>query len=138
MNWISVKDDLPEDLEIVLASYPPIYTYRVVTFWVDGGGNPHFGSFDEPDGKGSQPAKCWARLTPPKNEKLPKHVIKSYGSTRNFKEEKRKQIQNVQRAMSNLRNGGFYLPGDCYKRLKKIEGEIKKMRDSMSVKNWGR
>lgn len=57
--WISVKDALPEHGQRVIARYTGVYNDRVVTFWIDGGNNPHFGSINEPDSKGSQPATHW-------------------------------------------------------------------------------
>ena len=60
--WIPVGkfgERQPRVGQVVLASYPGVYTHRRVTYWVDGGGNGHFGLPNEPDGKGSQPAKFW-------------------------------------------------------------------------------
>lgn len=67
-GWISIDDDHPEHGEKVIASYPGVYDYRLVTYWYDG--NHHFGTPNEPDGKGSQPALYWRRIPEPKYEKF--------------------------------------------------------------------
>lgn len=61
-NWKSLKGGLPIDGKRVLARYKGVYDCRVVIFWRDGGGTPHFGLPGEPDGKGSQPATHWAYI----------------------------------------------------------------------------
>lgn len=61
-RWISVKQSLPLDTQRVIACYVGVYHHRIVTFWKDAGGNPHFGFPNEPDGKGSQPATHWHPL----------------------------------------------------------------------------
>lgn len=60
--WVSVKDKLPMESEQVIAHYRGVYHRRLVIFWTDAGGNPHFGFQNEPDGKGSQPATHWHSL----------------------------------------------------------------------------
>ena len=66
-SWISVKERLPKDGQRVISSYAGVYDYRIVTFWKDGGDNAHFGTHNDLDGKGSQPATHWmALLEPPK------------------------------------------------------------------------
>jgi hypothetical protein len=60
-EWIKVIDNLPSSGQPVEARYVGVYDYREVAFWFDGGGNPHFGLPNEPDGKGSQPATHWRR-----------------------------------------------------------------------------
>ena len=70
-KWIRTKTAMPSNNERVLAKYEGVYDARIVTFWRDGGGRPHFGLPSEADGKGSQPATYWAkfdrvaRQTPP-------------------------------------------------------------------------
>ena len=70
-KWIRTKTAMPSNNERVLAKYEGVYDARIVTFWRDGGGRPHFGLPSEADGKGSQPATHWAkfdrvaRQTPP-------------------------------------------------------------------------
>lgn len=65
IQWISVKDKLPKDGDIVLCCYQGVYAYRVVSFWEDIQGLPHFGIPSETDGKGSQPATHWMPLPEP-------------------------------------------------------------------------
>lgn len=60
--WVSAKDKLPMESEQVIAHYRGVYHRRLVIFWTDSGGNPHFGFQNEPDGKGSQPATHWHSL----------------------------------------------------------------------------
>jgi hypothetical protein len=60
--WVRVKDKLPMESERVIAIYRGVYHHRIVTFWRDAGGTPHFGHPSEPDGKGSQPATHWHPL----------------------------------------------------------------------------
>lgn len=60
--WVSVKDKLPMESEQVIAHYRGVYHRRLVIFWTDSGGTPHFGFMNEPDGKGSQPATHWHSL----------------------------------------------------------------------------
>lgn len=64
-EWIDIRitaPELPKIGERVLAIYKGVYGPRLVTFWRDGGNQPHFGHPDEPDGKGSQPATHWLRI----------------------------------------------------------------------------
>ena len=61
-GWKDAQDQFPHDGQRVHACYPGVYNLREVTFWRDGGGNHHFGLINEPDGKGSQPAKYWRPL----------------------------------------------------------------------------
>lgn len=58
LDWISVKDQLPEHGQLVLCKYEGVYDSRRVTFWRDAVNN-HFGLPSEVDGKGSQPATHW-------------------------------------------------------------------------------
>lgn len=60
--WVAVNNKLPMEGERVIAHYKGVYHYRLVTFWTDGSGAPHFGFCNEPDGKGSQPATHWHSL----------------------------------------------------------------------------
>ena len=62
-KWIRTKTTMPSNNERVLAKYEGVYDSRIVTFWRDGGGFPHFGLPTEADGKGSQPATHWAKLS---------------------------------------------------------------------------
>lgn len=63
-GWISVKDRLPENGQRVLARYDGVYDYRIVEFWYNRPEDHHFGSPNEPDRKGSQPATHWHPLPP--------------------------------------------------------------------------
>jgi len=58
----TVESELPRNGHRVIAIYRGVYAHRIVTFWRDGGGTPHFGMPNEPDGKGSQPATHWMPL----------------------------------------------------------------------------
>jgi hypothetical protein len=60
--WKSVSKSHPADGQRVICKYAGVYDARIVTFWRDAGGNPHFGIPSEPDGKGSQPATHWTPL----------------------------------------------------------------------------
>jgi hypothetical protein len=68
--WISVEDVLPHDNTRVITRYQGVYDNRGVyrnkgvLFWLDEGGNAHFGGFAEIDGRGSQPATHWMHLPP--------------------------------------------------------------------------
>jgi hypothetical protein len=57
--WRDVNASLPTEGARVIAKYAGVYDARIVTFWWDEGGNPHFGLPNEDDGKGSQPATHW-------------------------------------------------------------------------------
>lgn len=71
VEWVDVESGpLPEVGERVLARYVGVYDCRVVTFWRDGGGQPHFGSPGEKDGKGSQPVTHWTPYPLLKKEKI--------------------------------------------------------------------
>jgi hypothetical protein len=61
-GWIKVSEKLPLDSQRIIAIYRGVYHHRIVTFWKDDGGNPHFGHPSEPDKKGSQPATHWHPL----------------------------------------------------------------------------
>ena len=54
-GWCEVSSNPPKPDSVVVARWPGVYQ-RTVTVWRDAGGNLHFGTPDEPDGKGSQPA----------------------------------------------------------------------------------
>ena len=71
--WVCVKDKLPMESERVIAIYPGVYHHRIVTFWRDAGGTPHFGHPSENDGIGSQPATHWHPLPEMPNEKGQRH-----------------------------------------------------------------
>lgn len=60
--WRSVSKSHPADGQRVICKYAGVYNARIVTFWRDAGGNPHFGLPNESDGKGSQPATHWTPL----------------------------------------------------------------------------
>jgi hypothetical protein len=60
--WVRVQDGLPMESQRVIAIYRGVYHHRIVTFWRDGGGTPHFGHPSENDRKGSQPATHWHPL----------------------------------------------------------------------------
>jgi len=60
--WKSVSQSHPADMQRVICKYTGVYGARLVTFWRDNGGNPHFGLPNESDGKGSQPATHWTPL----------------------------------------------------------------------------
>lgn len=69
-RWIPCTERLPEDGQRVICIYKGVYTERIVTFWEDIAGNPHFGTPSEPDKRGSQPATDWMPLPPsPTTEK---------------------------------------------------------------------
>ena len=59
-DWVSPKESLPEYGERVLVCYVGVYEARVVTFWRDQGGSPHFGG--SKDEYGSQPITHWMPL----------------------------------------------------------------------------
>jgi len=60
--WVRVTDSLPTESSRVIAIYRGVYDHRIVTFWRDSGGTPHFGHPGDSDGKGSQPATHWHPL----------------------------------------------------------------------------
>ena len=64
-GWIDVnKGGHPKPNTIVIAHFKGVYGYRLVEFWVDGMGNPRYGSTIHPDGQGSRPATHWHPLPP--------------------------------------------------------------------------
>lgn len=63
-GWIRVEDRLPRQYQEVLASYKGVYDYRIVIFWKEKDGTPHFGAPHSLDGRGSQPATHWCPLPP--------------------------------------------------------------------------
>lgn len=62
MQWHNVKHKLPDKGQRVIAIYKGVYRHRIVTFWIDAGNAWHFGTPEELDGKGSQPATHWHEL----------------------------------------------------------------------------
>ena len=62
LEWVRVADRHPLESQKVIAIYEDVYHHRIVTFWRDGGGTPHYGHPNERDGKGSQPATHWHPL----------------------------------------------------------------------------
>jgi len=62
VGWHDCRTSQPMESQRVIAIYKGVYHHRIVTFWIDDGGNAHYGFPTEPDGKGSQPATHWHPL----------------------------------------------------------------------------
>ena len=72
-------------------------------------------------------------------KKIPKYVLKNMrlDSARKFKAQKRWEVKNVLEAIKTLGTGSAYLPsGSDY--VMKTSKAMRKLKDELSVKNWGR
>lgn len=68
--------------------------------------------------------------------KLPAYMLKKYGTARNYKKEKRRQLREVKRALNSFRFGMAYCP--AYKEVERAIDEIDAALEKVSVQNWGR
>jgi len=68
-------------------------------------------------------------------QKLPKHVLRQYGTARKFKQAKRKELREAIKAVDTLMCGSYYIP--CYPILKSVQYELKCAQEKMSIINWG-
>lgn len=69
---------------------------------------------------------------------LPQYIVDQYGSTREYKQTKRRQIRALEKALKDLRGGCAYLPNEGYRLFDQISFNVKDLRDITSLKNWGR
>jgi hypothetical protein len=69
-------------------------------------------------------------------KKAPQHVIDQYGSTRAFKQAKRRNAKALQRAAHNMRIGCAFLPN--YMRITRVIDEIDSIVKELSVEAIGR
>lgn len=71
------------------------------------------------------------------NKKLPKHVVEKYGSTRAFREDKRRRVREMTKILDQLSVGCAYLPSGS-RGIKNVGYELQILAHELSVKNWGR
>ena len=69
-------------------------------------------------------------------EKLPEHMSKEYGSMHNFRMIKREEIREVLKTIDYLRMGCAYARDIAYQ-VQELDDIAKRIKDSLSVKNWG-
>lgn len=69
---------------------------------------------------------------------FPRGMCKKYGSHRNFKQLKRKQLRAVVKALDDLRFGCAYLERPAYRTVIRLDNEASDLKEQLSVKTWGR
>lgn len=70
--------------------------------------------------------------------RFPRSMCEKYGSHRNFKQLKRKQLRAVIKAMDDLRFGCAYLKRPAYRTVIRLDHEANDLKQQLSVKVWGR
>ena len=70
--------------------------------------------------------------------KFPKHIIRHYGSGRNFKKNKRRWLKMTRRAFEHLRLGSSYFPDNGLSEVRDISDALDRLAEKISVKKWGR
>lgn len=70
--------------------------------------------------------------------RLPEHVSYIWPTARAFKQDKRQQIRELERALGALEFGCAWMPISCYSSVDTIRHQIDLLKQNASVKNWGR
>lgn len=69
--------------------------------------------------------------------KLPNHMLETFGTLREFKQIKRFQMRTLKSALNALRLGCVYMP-NCQSHINVIERNVAELSLKISHKNWGR
>lgn len=69
---------------------------------------------------------------------LPAHLIRYYGSTRDYKAEKRTQLRRILHDLDKLSFGCAYLPDREQRTVTHVKTELRRLSKRLSVKEWGR
>lgn len=69
--------------------------------------------------------------------KIPNHIVEAYGTARAFKQAKRSDFRAVLKALHEFQRGCAYCPG-YNNGLNEWLIEALTIKDSLSVKRWGR
>lgn len=74
----------------------------------------------------------------PDNPPIPPHVLKQEGlkTSREWKTLKRRQAKELELALNEFRFGCARCPG--YEEVVQLEKSIERLRETLSVKQWGR
>lgn len=79
------------------------------------------------------------RTNVPKIPKIPKWLLQRDGiTTRQWKAEKRRELKAVLDAWETYSSGSAYCPGYNHEEHADVVQALIKLRDALSVKNWGR
>ena len=70
--------------------------------------------------------------------KLPRHLKGRYITIREFKDVKRREVEDVLRAMGRLQVACAFMPFDAYLAFNNAMTQLRKVRTCVSRKNWGR
>ena len=70
-------------------------------------------------------------------KRVPRHLVQLYGSATAFRREKRRQIRDVERALSNLMLGCSYLPTGS-KPVEVMRTACAEVKKALRVQEWGR
>lgn len=71
------------------------------------------------------------------DQKIPKHIIKRYGSARRFRACKRYHVATMRFGMKALRDGCAYAPAGSWT-VDEVGRLLDILADAYSVKRWGR
>ena len=71
------------------------------------------------------------------SKKLPQHIIQIYGTARQFKATKRKEMGFVMMEFAEFTAGCAFIPG-YNEHCETIQTHLKAWREEMLVKQWGR
>lgn len=74
-------------------------------------------------------------MTTMAKERLPDHMLESYGSKRAFRQVKRAELKRVLAVLQQLTSGCAYTP--AYEQIVDARELLQKAGEAMSAKNWG-
>lgn len=70
--------------------------------------------------------------------KLPKHLLDEYGSTRQFKSDKRAALRVMERALGEYRWGCAYLSPEITRAVQRVHDEVEELKRLTSQEVIGR
>ena len=75
-----------------------------------------------------------------KKRKISKRVLRNMGlaTQRQFKQQKRRELRDVQKAMDEFTFASAWVPGYEDGTVDRIRQDLAMLKEKMSVKNWGR
>lgn len=69
-----------------------------------------------------------------KNKEIPEHILKEYGSLRNWKKDRRKKWKALISALNEFNRGCIYIPNQSYQNFNKAYDLLKG--SDNELKNW--
>lgn len=70
-------------------------------------------------------------------KKVPPHIVALYGTARRFKQDKRRQLDVIRRAIGNIRFGCAFLPNGS-QAVQDMTALSNQLKLELSSKTWGR